>query len=86
MTESKYPVKRGGEYELNVEKLAFGGAGLCKLDNYVIFVKGAVPGDRVKVKIRKRKPAYADARLLSIIEPSKQRIEAPCPYFEWCGG
>ena len=86
MSERKYPVKRGGEYEVEIEKLAFGGAGIARMDNYVIFVKGTVPGDRALVRIQKRKSAYAEARLLSIIKPSVHRIEAPCPYFEWCGG
>ena len=86
MNERKYPVKRGGEYEVEIEKLAFGGAGIARMDNYVIFVKGAIPGDRALVRIQKRKSAYAEARLLSLIKPSKYRIASPCPYFEWCGG
>lgn len=86
MNERKYPVKRSGEYELQVEKLAFGGAGISRVENYVIFVKGAVPGDLVYVKIQKRKPAFAEARLLSIIKPSTLRVKPPCQYFEWCGG
>ena len=86
MSEQKYPVKRGSEYEIDIDKLAFGGAGIGRMDNYVIFVKGAIPGDRVLAKIQKRKTAYAEARLLSIIKPSKIRIKAPCVYFDWCGG
>ena len=74
MSERKYPVKRGGEYEIQIE------------NNYVIFVKGTVPGDRVLARIQKRKTAFAEARLLSIIEPSKLRTNPPCSYFEWCGG
>ena len=86
MSEKKYPVKRGGEYELDIEKLAFGGAGVARIENYVIFVKGALPGDRVRARISKRKPSFAEARLLEVLTPSPQREEAPCPYFEWCGG
>jgi 23S rRNA (uracil1939-C5)-methyltransferase len=86
MNERKYPVKRGGEYEVEIEKLAFGGAGIARMDNYVIFVKGTIPGDRILVRIQKRKSAHAEARLLSIIKPSEYRIQPPCPYFEWCGG
>jgi len=86
MSEKKYPVKRGGEYELLVERLAFGGAGVARVENYVVFVKGALPGERVKARIQKRKSGYAEARLLEIIQPSAERQQAPCPYFEWCGG
>ena len=86
MSDKKYPVKRGGEYEITVDKLTFGGAGVGRIDNYVIFVKRTVPGDHVLVRIQKRKKAFADARLLEIIEPSSLRVSPPCPYFEWCGG
>lgn len=86
MSERKYPVKRGGEYELKIEKLAFGGAGVARIENYVIFVKDALPGEIVRVRVGKRKSTYAEARLLEIVKPSDQRQEAPCPYFKWCGG
>ncbi|MGD9897595.1 MAG: 23S rRNA (uracil(1939)-C(5))-methyltransferase RlmD, partial [Calditrichaceae bacterium] len=86
MTEKKYPVGRGKDYEFKIEKLAFGGAGVARMDNYVVFVKGALPGDRVIARITKRKSSFAEARLISIIDKAPQRIEAPCPHFEWCGG
>lgn len=86
MSEKKYPVKRGAEYELHIEKLAFGGAGVSRVDNYVIFVKGTLPGDVVKAKISKRKPSFAEARLLEVLNPSSLRETAPCSYFSWCGG
>lgn len=86
MSEKKYPVKRGAEYELEIEKLAFGGAGVARVDNYVVFIKGALPGDRVKARIAKRKPSFAEARLLEVLTSSTLRESAPCPYFGWCGG
>ncbi len=86
MQEKKYPVKRGNSYSFDIEKLAFGGAGVARKDNYVIFVKGALPGESVKARITKRKKAYAEARLLEIETPSPRRVQPPCPYFDWCGG
>jgi 23S rRNA (uracil1939-C5)-methyltransferase len=86
MSERKYPVKRGGEYELQIEKLAFGGAGVARVENYVIFVKNTLPGDLALVRIGKRKKNYAEAKLLEIKKPSQKRISAPCSWFEWCGG
>ncbi len=86
MSEKKYPVKRGGEYELTIERLAFGGRGVSRVENYVIFVKGALPGDRVKARIIKRKKDYAEAYIIEILERSPNRIKAPCKYFDWCGG
>src|SRR5256885_13048491 len=66
--------QRGDELDLRVESLAFGGNGVARADGYVVFVTGAVPGDRVRAVITKRKRAYAEARALEIVEPSPQRI------------
>ncbi|MBD3225726.1 MAG: 23S rRNA (uracil(1939)-C(5))-methyltransferase RlmD [Caldithrix sp.] len=86
MEQKKYPVKKGDIYQFEIEKLAFGGAGVARLDNYVVFIKGALPGECVKAKVYKRKRSYAEARLQEIVHRSTERIEAPCPFFEWCGG
>src|SRR6201992_1200608 len=66
--------QRGDELELTIDALAFGGAGVARTDGYVVFVTGAVPGDRVRAVITKRKRAYAEARTLEVVEPSAQRI------------
>ena len=58
ITTTKRPA-RGEELELSVDGLAFGGAGVARLDGYVVFVSGAVPGDRVRAVVGKRKRAYA---------------------------
>ncbi len=66
--------QRGAELELTIDSLAFGGAGVARLDGYVVFVQGAVPGDRVRAVVGKSKRAYAEARALEIVEPSPDRI------------
>jgi 23S rRNA (uracil1939-C5)-methyltransferase len=66
--------QRGDELELSVDTLAFGGAGVARTDGYVVFVTGAVPGDRVRAVIGKRKRAYAEARAIEILEPGPDRI------------
>ncbi len=66
--------QRGEELELTIDALAFGGAGVARLDGYVVFVSGAVPGDRVRAVVSKRKRAYADARATEILEPGPDRI------------
>src|ERR671937_963169 len=65
----------GDELELAVDALAFGGAGVGRADGYVVFVDGAVPGDRVLARVSKAKRAYGHARALEILEPSAERIE-----------
>jgi 23S rRNA (uracil1939-C5)-methyltransferase len=66
--------QRGDELELTIDTLAFGGAGVARADGYVVFVQGAVPGDRVRAVIGKRKRAYAEARVTEILAPSPDRI------------
>jgi len=66
--------QRGDELELTIDSLAFGGAGVARTDGYVVFVSGAVPGDRVRAVIGKRKRAYAEARVVEIVEPSPDRV------------
>jgi 23S rRNA (uracil1939-C5)-methyltransferase len=67
---------RGDELELEVTSLAFGGEGVARLgeSGYVVFVAGAVPGDRVRALVYKRKRSYAHARTLEVLEPSAERI------------
>ncbi len=66
--------QRGDELTLTIDALAFGGAGVARTDGYVVFVAGAVPGDRVRAVIGKRKRAYAEARTIEILEPGPDRI------------
>src|SRR5881397_2110498 len=65
----------GAEVELTVESFAHGGNGVARLDGYVLFVQGAVPGDRVRAVVTKSKRDYGEARALEILEPSPDRIE-----------
>jgi 23S rRNA (uracil1939-C5)-methyltransferase len=65
---------RGDELDLRIDSLAYGGAGVARADGYVVFVRDAVPGDRVRARITKRKRAYAEARAVELIEPSAERI------------
>ena len=65
----------GDELELQIDALAFGGAGVARTaGGYVVFVDGALPGDRVRARVHKRKRAYANARALEILEPSPDRV------------
>ena len=71
---------RGEELDLRVDSLAHGGAGVARLDGYVVFVQGAVPGDRVKAVVGKAKRGYAEARAVELLEPSAERIEPREPH------
>jgi 23S rRNA (uracil1939-C5)-methyltransferase len=66
--------QKGQKLELQVDDLAFGGAGVARHDGYVVFVRDALPGDRVRAEITKRKRAYAEARTLEVVTPGPDRI------------
>src|ERR671915_2194756 len=75
----------GDELELTIDRLAHGGAGVARLDGYVVFVRGAVPGDRVRARVTKSKRSFAEADSVELVEPSSERIEpvAPHPGAPW---
>lgn len=79
--------ERGDELELTIDRLAHGGEGVARYGDggYVVFVSGAIPGDRVRAIVVKRKRSYAHARAIEIIEPSPERIPptAPHPGVAW---
>jgi len=54
--------------------------------NYVVFVRGAYPTDKVTAQLRKIKKSYAEAVIVKIISPSENRVEPRCKYFGTCGG
>lgn len=79
-------ISRGSEVELSVEKLAFGGKAIARLDGLVVFLDHALPGQRVKAKIVKRKSQHAEARVLEVISLSSRQCKPFCIHFGFCGG
>lgn len=71
---------------VEIEDIGHDGAGIGKVDGYPLFVKDAVIGDVVEVKVMKAKKNYGYAKLLKIITPSASRVEPLCPYAKQCGG
>ena len=72
--------RRGDELEVTIESLAHGGAGVGRVENFVVFVRGAVPGDRVRARVGKAKRSFAEASLIELLEPSAERIEPRSPH------
>jgi len=58
----------------------------CKVDGLAVFVYGTAPGDVVKARIIKKKKNYREAKLLEVLEPSKDRIKPKCQNANVCGG
>lgn len=84
--EGNRMVQKNQEFEVTIDALGTDGEGIGRIDGYALFVKDALVGDVVRVKVMKTKKTYGYARLLEIITPSKDRIEAPCPIARQCGG
>ncbi len=78
--------QKGDTLELDIQKMTYGGQGLARIDNFVIFIRGAIPGDRVRAVIYRKRKGFAEARIVELLSPSADRVEAPCPYVPWCGG
>ena len=71
---------------MTVEKLVYGGDGLARLDGRVVLAPFVLPGERVRVQARREKPGLIHASTLEVLEPSANRVTAPCPVFGRCGG
>ena len=84
--EKKFVCEKNEELELDITDLGSTGEGIGKIDGYTLFVKDALIGDKVRVKVIKTKKNYGYARLLEIIKPSEFRVEPECPVARQCGG
>jgi 23S rRNA (uracil1939-C5)-methyltransferase len=62
------------------------GQSIARTDEYVIFIKGAVPGDVVDLQITRKKSKYREATAIAIKEKSEKRAEPVCNHFGTCGG
>jgi 23S rRNA (uracil1939-C5)-methyltransferase len=82
----------GDELVLDVDTLAYGGRGVARSNGYVVFVSGALPGDRVRARLTRSKRAFAEARAVELIRPGADRVPdrcvhggEPCPGAPWQG-
>ena len=78
--------RRGDEITLTIDRLAYGGRGVGRLDGFVVFVPDTAPGDRVRARLWRVKSGFGEADLVGIESPSHLRTAAPCPHFGPCGG
>ncbi|PNV61048.1 23S rRNA (uracil(1939)-C(5))-methyltransferase RlmD [Clostridium sp. chh4-2] len=69
-----------------IEDMSDTGEGIGKVDGYIWFIKDAVIGDEVEAKVMKTKKSYGFAKLIRVIKPSPDRVEARCPVARQCGG
>jgi 23S rRNA (uracil1939-C5)-methyltransferase len=84
--------RQGAELDLEVDSLAQGGRGVARVNGYVVFVSGALPGDLVRARIVRSKRDFGEAKTIEILRPSSERVAdrcrhdgEPCPGAPWQG-
>ena len=80
------PVEKNKEYEVKIIDNGYEGEGIAKIDDFTIFIQGAIKGEVCKILIVKVNKSYAFGKLLEIIKKSENRIEADCKTYKRCGG
>ena len=78
--------KIGEEHIVDILDFGMGGEGIAKIDNYPIFIQGAIKGEKVKIKLSYVKKDYAFGDIVEVIQSSDFRVKPKCPYYGKCGG
>jgi 23S rRNA (uracil1939-C5)-methyltransferase len=76
----------GDRLAVDISDIAFGGEGVARVDDFVVFVPFVVVGETVEVEITEIKKRFARAKLLRVVQPSPHRVSPSCRYFGACGG
>ncbi|MGI2168688.1 23S rRNA (uracil(1939)-C(5))-methyltransferase RlmD [Shewanella sp. MF05960] len=71
---------------LDVTQLDHLGAGMAQLQGKVVFIAGALPGERATVQLIEQKKSYAKAKLINIASPALSRVKPHCQHYSQCGG
>ena len=80
------PIKKNKEYIVDIIDNGFEGEGITKIDNFTIFVPGAIKGEKAKILIVKVLSSYGYGKLLEVIKSSENRQETDCKTYKRCGG
>lgn len=76
----------GNKVQLTIHDIAFGGEGVARYNDFVVFVPFVIVGEEVEAEVTEVKKRFARARLLRVLKPSPHRVQPLCPYFGDCGG
>jgi len=79
-------LKLGAKINLTIHDLAFGGQGVGRIDEFVVFVPFVITGETVEAEITEVKKNFARAKLLRVVTASPERVAPECRYFGACGG
>lgn len=79
-------LKVGDRVKLTIQDIAFGGEGVGRINDFVVFVPFVALGETVEAELREVKKSFARASLLQVLNPSPERVEPACQHFAACGG
>jgi 23S rRNA (uracil1939-C5)-methyltransferase len=79
-------VARGDLITLDIDGFGDGPDGIGRLDNYIVFVPGVLPGERVTVEITSAARKFGRGELVEVLVSAKERTEPRCAHFLACGG
>ncbi len=80
------PVEKNKEYVVDVHGMGYEGEGVSKIDNFTVFIPGALENEKVKIKIVKINKNFGFGKLMEVLEPSPDRAEPECAIYKRCGG
>ena len=80
------PVKKNEEYIVDIIDNGYEGEGIAKIENYTIFIPGAINGEKIRILIVKTNTSHAFGKILEILEEADIRIQSDCTTYKRCGG
>ena len=80
------PVKKNHEYEVEIIDNGYDGEGIAKIEDFTIFIPGAIKGEKCRILIVKVNKAFAFGKLIEVIKKSNNRVQADCSTYKRCGG
>lgn len=79
-------MKKGEILTVRVERFGAEGNSISRVDGFVVFVRGGIPGDTVSVRLMRVSKNFAEGEIVEVLEPSPLRTTPRCRYFGTCGG
>ena len=80
------PVEKNKEYEVDIIDNGYDGEGIAKIDDFTIFINGAIKGEKCRILIVKVNKSFAFGKLLEVIKKSEDRVDSDCSTYKRCGG
>ena len=80
------PVEKNKEYIVDIMDMGFSGEGIAKINDFTIFIPGAIIGEKIKILVVKVLSSYAFGKVIEVIEKSDSRIKEDCVTYKRCGG